>query len=221
MSCSISSMARWPLKPLQEADHALRFLDAHAGHRLVEQQQPRIARQRHGDLELALLAVAERGGRRVGARGEADLVEAASRRLAQALRRGATSARKRKEWPAWACTASATLSSAVNSRSTEVIWKERAEAEPHAGMHRQMGDVAAGEVDGAGVGREVAGELADQRGLAGAVGADQGVDLARPHVDRDVVGGDQAAEALDQAVGGEQRLSHDGDPNRESMPPLA
>ena len=51
----------------------------------------------------------------------------------------------------------------------------------------------------AGVGREVAGELADQRGLAGAVGADQGVDLARPHVDRDVVGRDQAAEALDQA----------------------
>src|SRR4029453_18685024 len=36
------------------------------------------------------------------------------------------SARKRKEWPAWACTASATLSRAVNSRSTEVIWKERA-----------------------------------------------------------------------------------------------
>src|SRR4029453_6964621 len=37
-----------------------------------------------------------------------------------------TSARKRKEWPAWACTARATLSRAVNSRSTEVIWKERA-----------------------------------------------------------------------------------------------
>src|ERR1700704_2854765 len=36
------------------------------------------------------------------------------------------SARKRKEWPAWACTASATLSRAVNSRSTAVIWKERA-----------------------------------------------------------------------------------------------
>src|SRR5207248_10187740 len=36
------------------------------------------------------------------------------------------SARKRKEWPAWACTASATFSMARNSRSTAVIWKERA-----------------------------------------------------------------------------------------------
>src|SRR5262245_32095612 len=33
---------------------------------------------------------------------------------------------KRKEWPAWACTASATLSSAVKSRNSEVIWNERA-----------------------------------------------------------------------------------------------
>src|SRR5579883_2725407 len=37
-----------------------------------------------------------------------------------------TSARKRKEWPRWACWASATFSSALKSRSTEVIWNERA-----------------------------------------------------------------------------------------------
>src|ERR1043165_166884 len=73
-----------------------------------------------------------------------------------------------------------------------------------------MGDVAAGEMDGAGAGPHVAGELARQGGLAGAVGADQGMDLAWPHVDRDVVGGYKAAEALDQAGGGEQRLNHGG-----------
>ena len=73
------------------------------------------------------------------------------------------------------------------------------QAQPDAGMGRQVRDVAAGEVDGAGIGRQVAGELAHQRGLAGAVGADQGMDLARPDIDRDGVGGDQAAEALDQA----------------------
>src|SRR5947199_2782086 len=33
---------------------------------------------------------------------------------------------KRNEGPAWACTASATLSSAVKSRNSEVIWNERA-----------------------------------------------------------------------------------------------
>src|ERR1044072_933845 len=73
-----------------------------------------------------------------------------------------------------------------------------------------MGDVAAGEMDGAGVGPHVAGELAHQGGLAGAVGTDQGVDFTRPNVDRDVVGGYKAAEALDQAGGGEQRLNHGG-----------
>src|ERR1700722_14448577 len=35
------------------------------------------------------------------------------------------SARKRKEWPAWACTASATLSRAGNSGRPEGVWKER------------------------------------------------------------------------------------------------
>jgi hypothetical protein len=73
------------LEALQEADQALRFLDAHAGHRLVKQQQSRIAGQRHGDLELALLTVAEVGGRRVGARGKADFLEAAARGAAQPL----------------------------------------------------------------------------------------------------------------------------------------
>ena len=37
----------------------------HAGERLVEQHDLRIACDRHGDLELALLAVAERAGERV------------------------------------------------------------------------------------------------------------------------------------------------------------
>jgi len=76
---------------------------------------------------------------------------------------------------------------------------ERArEAQLHAPMHRQPGDVATEEADGARIGRQAAGELADQGRLAGAVGADQGMDLAGAHLDRKVVGRDQAAEALDQ-----------------------
>jgi len=39
-----------------------RFFAAHAGHRLVEQQQARFGGERHGDFELALLAVAEGAG---------------------------------------------------------------------------------------------------------------------------------------------------------------
>src|SRR5262245_56990650 len=53
-----------------------------------------------------------------------------SARTARAGSRSAASARagrqNRKLWPAWACAASATLSSAVKSRKMLVIWNERA-----------------------------------------------------------------------------------------------
>jgi hypothetical protein len=52
-------------------------------------------------------------------------------------------------------------------------------------------------------------ELADQRGLAGAVRADDGVQLACRNVERDVVRRNDAAEAAHQPVDAEQRLSHD------------
>src|SRR5439155_5946989 len=60
---------------------------------------------------------------------------------------------------------------------------------------RQVGDPRPGpaghvvpvEPDGAGVGLEDVGDHPDERGLAGAVGAEQGEDLARRHVERDAV----------------------------------
>jgi hypothetical protein len=50
-------------------------------------------------------------------------------------------------------------------------------------MHRQGGHIPAVETDAAAVGGERAGDLADQRGLAGAVRADHRVDFARTHVE--------------------------------------
>ena len=89
---------------------------------------------------------------------------------------------------------------------------ERArEPELAAPVDRQRGDVVAGEADAAGVRRDLAGELADQRGLAGAVRADDGVQLARRHRERDAVGGDHAAEALGQSVDLQQCVSHGAD----------
>src|SRR6516165_12541062 len=59
---------------------------------------------------------------------------------------------------------------------------ERAgEAELAAAVGRQGGHVAAFETDAPGIGGDLAGELADQRGLAGAVRADDGVKLALRH----------------------------------------
>src|SRR5262249_18728778 len=94
------------------------------------------------------------------------------------------------------------------------------EAKPHARMRWEVSDVAAGEVDRPRVGREVAGELAHQGGLAGAVGTDQGVDLAVAHVDLDVVGGKQAAETLDQMFSREEG-GHSRTFSNEAMPPRA
>ena len=111
-----------------------------------------LAGQRHGDLELALLAVAERRRRHVRARVEADRLRGRAGRLAQAP----VVARVGEEAEGMAGMGlhgeRHIVDGALNSRSTEVIWNERAEPQPHPRMDRQTGDVAAGEVDGAGVG---------------------------------------------------------------------
>ena len=54
------------------------------------------------------------------------------------------------------------------------------------GVGGQAGDVAAVEADRAGVGQQAAAEQADEGGLAGAVRADQRVDLAGGEVEVDV-----------------------------------
>ena len=86
---------------------------------------------------------------------------------------------------------------------------ERArQPEPAALVGRQPGDVAAGELDGAGIRHQLSGQLADQRGLAGAVRADDRVQLARRDIEREIVGRDDAAEAADQVFDAEQGISH-------------
>ena len=63
-----------------------------------------------------------------------------------------------------------------------------------------LGDVAAFEHDAAGVGLVEAGDHVQQRGLAGAVGADDGEDAAAWHVERHVLHGGDAAETLGHAL---------------------
>src|SRR6185437_7092913 len=70
---------------------------------------------------------------------------------------------------------------------------------------RKARDVVAGEDDAAAVGSQLAGELGDQRRLAGAVGADQRVHLAGTHLQVDAGAGDHTAEALGQPLHVEQR----------------
>ena len=59
-------------------------------------------------------------------------------------------------------------------------------------VHRQSGDVLAGEDDAARARLEHAGDQVEDGGLAGAVGADDGANLAALHRQVDVVDGDEA-----------------------------
>ena len=70
---------------LQQLHHARGFGDAEAGHRLVEQQQLRLGRERDREFELALLAMAQFGHQHVGALAEPDALSAPPARLAQML----------------------------------------------------------------------------------------------------------------------------------------
>ena len=88
------------------------------------------------------------------------------------------------------------------------------EAECAAAISRQIGDIAAAEQNAAGMRGQVPGELTDQRGLAGTVWTDDGVQFACRDVERDVIRRDDAAEATHQLFDAKQRLSH-GQPSPE------
>ena len=62
-------------------------------------------------------------------------------------------------------------------------------------LRRAGGDVVAGEYDTAGIGRLEARDQVEQRGLAGAVRADDGGDAALGYIQVDGIDRDQAAEA--------------------------
>src|SRR6476661_3135211 len=86
---------------------------------------------------------------------------------------------------------------------------ERAgEAELAAPIGGQRGDVVAAEMDAADVGRELSGQLADQRALARAVRPDDGMKLAGGYQERNIVRRDDTAEAFAQVLDMQQGLSH-------------
>src|SRR3990172_5355958 len=70
----------------------------------------------------------------------------------------------------------------------------------HAGKLRYCSYIFILKKSLAGIRNQTAANLADQRGLAGAVGPDQGMHLAFGHLEADVVGGHHAAEALADAL---------------------
>src|SRR6266850_4255262 len=186
------------LERSQQPDHVLRLVDAHAGHRLVEEQQPGPRGERHGHFELARLAVREIAGKDVHSFLEADFFEHPARRSGE--RRIAARVAPEAE----------AVPRARLNRERDILERRKAgidagdlerarQAFTRALRRRKRGDVLAREADAAGVGAQVSSELADEGGLAGAVGSDERVRLALGNMEIDAVARAQRAEALEEA----------------------
>ena len=156
----------------------------HAGRGLVEREQLRLGGQRARDLEPALVAVRQVLREVVGAPRDADVVEQLVRALLdRASPRRACGASRRIAPNTPACVRTwrpiITFSSAERLANRRMFWNVRAMPRaatsfglsPSSGRPSNMNVAAVGVVD--------AGQHVEEAGLAGAVRADEAVDLAR------------------------------------------
>ena len=191
----------------QQIVHVGAFGGTQPGHRLVEQQQPRTGGQRDRQLELLLLAVRYLADRNIGAMGKPDAVQEIGGMRAQRP----VLARVRPEAKTMSC---AGLDGERDVVEGGIVVEqlgdlERArQAAPDAGRRRKAADLVICETDSAEILDQLAGNLQHQRRLACPVRADDGVQLVRANVERQVAGGDQAAEALYQSLDAKQRPVH-------------
>ncbi len=195
------------LEPVQERHHAPGLVLAHPRHRLVQEKQARLRGEHERQLELTLLAMAEDAGGLRLAMAELDPVERercrggnpvlAVGRMQEAHRAAAPALRREPDIPG-----DAELGKDVG------LLVASGDAEAGDAMRRPSGDVVRTEADAAGIGRQVAREQVDERRLAGAVRADDAMDLARRQLEIDTVDGDEAAEAPRQSLDPEGRLKH-------------
>ena len=136
----------------------------------------RVAGQRHGDLERALLAVGEGAGEAVPGRPEADGGEEGAGLLDQAgqARAGAPDVVARRQ----RLEREADVFQCAELGEDGGDLERFRDAELGVFVLREAGDVCAFEGDAAGGWRELAGERVEERALAGAVGADDARELA-------------------------------------------
>ena len=157
-----------------------RFLRPHAGQRLVEQQHLGLAGQRHGDLELALLAV-RRACRRCAPRRPARPTRASARR-APSRSGPARAAAPRSRLPAPAAHRLRGEAHVLeHGQRRRRCWCAGTSGRCRARVMRQAGSPATSRPSSSmrpARRPDLAGEQVDERGLAGAVRADHGMQLA-------------------------------------------
>ena len=191
--------------------HVLAQLQVERGERLVEQQHLRVVDERPGDRDALLLPAADLVGLLVLVAVHLDEVEHGVDFAVDLLARLARDAQ-----------AEGDVVADAQVREQRVVLEHGVDA---AHVRRQARDVAPVEEDAAGVRLLEAGEDAQQRRLAAAAGAEQGVELAALDLQARVVDGREAAEALGDVFENE-KLRHVARPPRRrggepSMPNLS
>src|SRR5262245_11259841 len=188
------------------ADRALGLRRAHAAGRLVEQEEARRGDQRHADLEQRDVTIGERAGLASGERGKPDLLERALDLLGGAAIMCGRAERVEEALPGVAGDPQVLRHRKLREHALDL---QRAfDAEPADLVRLEPGDLATVEEDPAGVGREQAGYQVEERGLAGAVRADDRVQPPAGEAEAQVVDRGQSAEALGQSLGAQDRLAH-------------
>ncbi len=184
-----------------------------AGGRLVEQQQDRVDAQRARDLDDALLAERQASGQLVDLVGEADALDLPCGFRQQFRFVCAIEPQHAGDGAGMSAQmrADRDVLQHAHVRHQFDMLERPGDAELCHLLRRRVVDVLAEHRDGAARRGEHAGDQVEGCALAGAVGADQGNDLAGLNVERDVIDGDDAAELfscivdLQQHVGGGSR----------------
>src|SRR5882672_1825365 len=192
-----------------EAAHVLFLLDVHAGHGLVEQQELRLGGQRPRQLHALLQAIGQRARRRLADGLDLQEVDDAldGGAVGQLLgARGAPPERVGEDVAAHLEQAPRhdVVEHAHALEEGDVLEGARDAERRHVGRP-QARAVGAGEADTALGGLVEAADDVEQRGLAGAVGADDGQDLAALDLEAHLVQRHQRAEAHADGLDLEQR----------------
>ena len=182
------------------ARHVLLLVLVHAAHRLVEQQHLGLQRQRAPQLHALPEAVGERGGRLLAQVLQLqeldDLLAGGAMADLLALRQAPIEhAAEHARAHAHVAAEHQVVEHGEAAEQGDVLERAR-HAERRDLARRPARDVAALEHDAAGIRLVEAGDHVEQRGLAGAVGADDREDAALGDVDRHAVDGGDAAEVL-------------------------
>ena len=203
--------APFPVHLEDEARHVLFFFLVHAAHRLVEQQELRVERQRAAELDPLAQTIGEAAGRllaQILQLEELDqLLDPGAVRHLLALRHAPIDDRRQHSGAHPHVAAEHDVVEHGHAAEQSDVLKGAGDAERGDARGPDPGHVPALEPDRAGIRPVEAADDVEHRGLAGAVRADDRGQPAAAHLERHVLDRAHAAEMLRDAEDREQRLA--------------